>query len=151
MRSTVASRGRRLVFALVLGFVSTTQSGCDLLALVDLLNSLATPGLSSRVALREPTLPFQGEAPATGSLTLATAFPNLTFLNPTFLGFVPGTNKLFVLEQAGLVVKTRSAQWRPCSLDAAPLAEADAWLAPYRSFFERRLARLDRQLRREKE
>lgn len=58
---------------------------------------------------------------------------------------------LKVLEQAGLVVKTRSAQWRPCSLDAAPLAEADAWLAPYRSFFERRLARLDRQLRREKE
>jgi DNA-binding transcriptional ArsR family regulator len=58
---------------------------------------------------------------------------------------------LKVLEQAGLVVKTRSAQWRPCTLDAAPLAEADAWLAPYRSFFERRLARLDRQLRREKE
>jgi DNA-binding transcriptional ArsR family regulator len=58
---------------------------------------------------------------------------------------------LKVLEQAGLVMKTRSAQWRPCTLDAAPLAEADAWLAPYRSFFERRLARLDRQLRREKE
>ena len=58
---------------------------------------------------------------------------------------------LKVLEQAGLVVKTRSAQWRPCTLDAAPLAEADAWLAPYRSFFERRVARLDRQLRREKE
>jgi DNA-binding transcriptional ArsR family regulator len=58
---------------------------------------------------------------------------------------------LKVLEQAGLVVKTRSAQWRPCSLDAAPLAEADAWLTPYRAFFERRLARLDRQLRREKE
>ena len=58
---------------------------------------------------------------------------------------------LKVLEQAGLVVKTRSAQWRPCTLDAAPLAEADAWLAPYRSFFERRLAPLDRQLRREKE
>jgi len=43
---------------------------------------------------------------------------------------------LKVLERAGLVVKGRSAQWRPCSLNAAPLAEADAWMAPYRAFFE---------------
>lgn len=53
---------------------------------------------------------------------------------------------LKVLERAGLVVKGRSAQWRPCRLDAAPLAEADAWLAPYRAFFETRLARLEQQL-----
>ena len=53
---------------------------------------------------------------------------------------------LKVLERAGLVVKGRSAQWRPCRLDASPLAEADAWLAPYRSFFETRLARLEQQL-----
>ena len=53
---------------------------------------------------------------------------------------------LKVLERAGLVVKTRSAQWRPCRLDAAPLAEADAWMAPYRSFFEKRFARLEQQL-----
>src|SRR5919204_5582243 len=53
---------------------------------------------------------------------------------------------LKVLERAGLVVKGRSAQWRPCRLDAAPLAEADAWMAPYREFFEARVARLKRQL-----
>jgi DNA-binding transcriptional ArsR family regulator len=53
---------------------------------------------------------------------------------------------LKVLERAGLVVKGRTAQWRPCRLDAAPLAEADAWMAPYRAFFEERLARLERQL-----
>ena len=53
---------------------------------------------------------------------------------------------LKVLERAGLVVKGRSAQWRPCRLDAGPLAEADAWLAPYRAFFETRLARLEEQL-----
>ena len=53
---------------------------------------------------------------------------------------------LKVLERAGLVVKTRSAQWRPCRLDAAPLAEADAWMAPYRTFFEKRFARLEQQL-----
>jgi DNA-binding transcriptional ArsR family regulator len=53
---------------------------------------------------------------------------------------------LKVLEQAGLVVKGRSAQWRPCRLDVAPLEEAEAWLAPYRSFFEERVGRLERQL-----
>jgi DNA-binding transcriptional ArsR family regulator len=53
---------------------------------------------------------------------------------------------LKVLERAGLVVKGRSAQWRPCRLDAAPLVEADAWMAPYRAFFETRFARLEQQL-----
>jgi DNA-binding transcriptional ArsR family regulator len=53
---------------------------------------------------------------------------------------------LKVLEQAGLVVKGRSAQWRPCRLDAAPLAAADEWMAPYRDFFDTRIARLQRQL-----
>ena len=53
---------------------------------------------------------------------------------------------LKVLERAGLVVKGRSAQWRPCRLETAPLAEADAWMAPYRDFFEKRFARLEQQL-----
>jgi DNA-binding transcriptional ArsR family regulator len=53
---------------------------------------------------------------------------------------------LKVLERAGLVTKTRSAQWRLCRLETAPLAEADAWLAPYREFFETRIPRLERQL-----
>jgi DNA-binding transcriptional ArsR family regulator len=53
---------------------------------------------------------------------------------------------LKVLERTGLVVKGRSAQWRPRRLDAAPLVEADAWMAPYRTFFEPRVARLQRQL-----
>lgn len=58
---------------------------------------------------------------------------------------------LKVLERAGLVVKGRSAQWRPCRLDAAPLVEADAWMEPYRAFFEERLARLEQQLAHERE
>jgi DNA-binding transcriptional ArsR family regulator len=57
---------------------------------------------------------------------------------------------LKVLERAGLVVKGRSAQWRPCRIDAAPLAEADAWMAPYRGFFEDRFARLEEQLANER-
>ena len=58
---------------------------------------------------------------------------------------------LKVLERAGLVVKGKSAQWRPCRLDAAPLTEADAWLAPYRTFFETRVARLEQQLAKHRE
>ena len=53
---------------------------------------------------------------------------------------------LQVLERAGLVVKSRSAQWRPCRLETAPLVEADAWLDSYRDFFETRFARLEQQL-----
>ena len=57
---------------------------------------------------------------------------------------------LKVLERAGLIVKGRSAQWRPCRLDATSLAEADAWMAPYREFFEVRFARLEKQLSKER-
>ena len=57
---------------------------------------------------------------------------------------------LKVLERAGLVVKGKSAQWRPCRLDTAPLQAADAWMAPYRDFFEQRFARLEQQLANER-
>jgi DNA-binding transcriptional ArsR family regulator len=58
---------------------------------------------------------------------------------------------LKVLERAGLVVKGRSAQWRPCRLDTRPLVDADTWLEAYRGFFEERLDRLERQLAAEQE
>ena len=46
------------------------------------------------------------------------------------------TKHLKVLEQAGLVTKTRDAQWRPCKLETARLQEVDGWLARYRMFWE---------------
>jgi DNA-binding transcriptional ArsR family regulator len=58
---------------------------------------------------------------------------------------------LKVLERAGLVVKSRSAQWRPCRLNTTPLAEADVWMEPYRAFFGERLARLEQQVAHERE
>jgi len=54
---------------------------------------------------------------------------------------------LKVLEDAGLVVKERSAQFRPCRLEAAPLEVADQWIGQYRQFFSERLDRLDAQLK----
>ena len=50
---------------------------------------------------------------------------------------------LKVLEQAGLISRSRDAQRRPCRLEAAPLAEASAWLERYRQLWEKNFQRLD--------
>jgi DNA-binding transcriptional ArsR family regulator len=50
---------------------------------------------------------------------------------------------LKVLEHAGLVSRGREAQYRPVRLNAAPLADAAAWLGDYRRFWEESLDRLD--------
>ena len=49
---------------------------------------------------------------------------------------------LRVLREAGLVVERRDGRRRMYRLDAAPLAELDAWLATYRTFWAARLADL---------
>jgi DNA-binding transcriptional ArsR family regulator len=48
-----------------------------------------------------------------------------------------------VLEQAGLVTRTRDAQRRPVHLDAAALEELTAWIDRYRLDAERNYRRLD--------
>jgi DNA-binding transcriptional ArsR family regulator len=57
------------------------------------------------------------------------------------------TKHLNVLERAGLIVRGREAQWRPCKLKADPLKEAASWLSDYRQHWEQRLDRLDDYLR----
>ena len=62
----------------------------------------------------------------------------------------PGTSKhLRVLRDAGLVRVRRDAQRRWYELDPAPLAAVDAWLAPYRELWSRRLDALEAHLDRE--
>jgi hypothetical protein len=51
-----------------------------------------------------------------------------------------------VLERAGLVTRGRQAQFRPCSLDAAPLEEVASWTEQYRPIWEERLDRMDAYL-----
>lgn len=48
-----------------------------------------------------------------------------------------------VLEQAGLVTRTREAQRRPVHLDPARLEELTAWIDEYRLIHERQYRRLD--------
>jgi DNA-binding transcriptional ArsR family regulator len=59
----------------------------------------------------------------------------------------PATSKhLRVLREAGLVRVVPDAQRRIYALDPAPLAELDAWLAPYRELWNARLDALGRHL-----
>ena len=53
------------------------------------------------------------------------------------------TKHLKVLERARLITRTRSAQWRPCRLKAAPLKDAVDWLERYRRFWEESFDRLE--------
>jgi DNA-binding transcriptional ArsR family regulator len=46
---------------------------------------------------------------------------------------------LKVLQGAGLISRSREAQWRPCHLEAKPLEAAAAWIGDYRQFWERNL------------
>jgi DNA-binding transcriptional ArsR family regulator len=52
-----------------------------------------------------------------------------------------------VLEQAGLVVRSRRAQYRPCALDATRLEEVSTWAEQYRPVWEARFDRMDHYLR----
>jgi DNA-binding transcriptional ArsR family regulator len=48
-----------------------------------------------------------------------------------------------VLERAGLVVRGRHAQYRPCALDPAPLEEVSSWADQYRHVWEARFDQMD--------
>jgi DNA-binding transcriptional ArsR family regulator len=62
----------------------------------------------------------------------------------------PAASKhLRVLRQAGLVRVRKDAQRRLYTLDPAPLAELDAWLAGYRQFWNGALDALEQHLQRE--
>jgi DNA-binding transcriptional ArsR family regulator len=50
---------------------------------------------------------------------------------------------LKVLERAGLISRGRSAQFRPCRIEASPLQELSDWVGQYRQFWEQSFDRLD--------
>jgi DNA-binding transcriptional ArsR family regulator len=56
------------------------------------------------------------------------------------------TKHLKVLERAGLITRSREAQWRPCQLNAVPLQSAADWIEHYRRFWEESFDRLDEYL-----
>ena len=68
----------------------------------------------------------------------------VTELAAPFEMSMPAVSKhLKVLERAGLIERSRHAQWRPCRLAPAPLKEVADWVERYRQLWEERLGRLD--------
>jgi DNA-binding transcriptional ArsR family regulator len=60
---------------------------------------------------------------------------------------LPAVSKhIKVLEKAGLLIKTRQAQQRPCKIDGEQLKQAVGWIEQYRQLWEGRLDRLDAYL-----
>jgi DNA-binding transcriptional ArsR family regulator len=75
---------------------------------------------------------------------LASGETSVTDLAKPFHMTLPAVSKhLKVLERAGLIARGRSAQWRPCRLDAGPMREVAAWVQGYRRFWDDSFDRLD--------
>lgn len=73
---------------------------------------------------------------------------SVTELAEPFDMSLPAVSKhLKVLEHAGLITRGRSAQWRPCQLQAAPLKEVADWVEEYRRFWTESFDRLDDYLK----
>ena len=73
---------------------------------------------------------------------------SVTELAAPFDMTMPAISKhLKVLERAGLISRSRDAQYRPCHLDGAPLKDVSNWVEHYREFFEESFDRLDDYLR----
>jgi DNA-binding transcriptional ArsR family regulator len=65
---------------------------------------------------------------------------------------LPGVSKhIKVLEQAGLITRSRVAQQRPCRLSPEGLKEVDDWMSAYRDIWNGRLDRLETYLKTIKE
>lgn len=78
---------------------------------------------------------------------LADGAASVNELAAPFSMTLPAISKhIKVLERAGLVVRGRRAQYRPCALDATPLREVSSWAEQYRPVWEARFDRMDEYL-----
>jgi len=79
---------------------------------------------------------------------LALGETSVTELAEPFRMSLPAVSKhLKVLERAGLISRSREAQWRPCRIEAGPLADVAQWVEAYRRFWEGSFDRLDTYLK----
>jgi DNA-binding transcriptional ArsR family regulator len=79
---------------------------------------------------------------------LALGETSVTELAEPFDMSLPAVSKhLKVLERAGLIARSREAQWRPCKLEAARLREVADWVERYRRFWEESFDRLEGYLK----
>ncbi|HLN17847.1 MAG TPA: metalloregulator ArsR/SmtB family transcription factor [Acidimicrobiales bacterium] len=95
---------------------------------------------STFAALGDPTRRAIVERLAEGEATVN------ELAEPFAMSLQAVSKHLKVLEKAGLVVRTRSAQRRPARLAAGALGEAGRWLEGYQAFFEESYERLEEHL-----
>jgi DNA-binding transcriptional ArsR family regulator len=81
-------------------------------------------------ALADPTRRAVLARRATGTASVG------ALAEPFAIGLPAVSKHPRVLERAGLVLRGRDAQWRPCRLAPEPLEEAADWLDAYRRFWE---------------
>jgi len=78
---------------------------------------------------------------------LATGEATVSQLAEPFDISLPAISRhLKVLQKAGLISQGREAQWRPCRITPAPLAEVADFVEEYRELWEKRLDRLEEYL-----
>jgi DNA-binding transcriptional ArsR family regulator len=79
---------------------------------------------------------------------LASGEATVNELAAPFAMSLPAVSRhLKVLERAGLISRSRDAQWRPCRLEVEPLQEVEEWMEEYRRIWGKRLDRLDEYVR----
>lgn len=79
---------------------------------------------------------------------LALGETSVTELAEPFDMSLPAVSKhIKVLQEAGLITRSREAQWRPCKLEPKALKSVDEWLEEYRRLWEERFDRLEDYLR----
>ena len=79
---------------------------------------------------------------------LALGETSVTELAKPFAMSLPAVSKhLKVLERAGLIARSRAAQWRPCRIEPQALKDIDDWLQHYRRFYDESFDRLDDYLK----
>lgn len=75
---------------------------------------------------------------------LSSGEASVTELAEPFEMSLPAVSRhLKVLERAGLIARSREAQWRPCQLEAGPLKDVADWIEHYRRFWTDSFDRLE--------
>src|ERR687898_740675 len=75
---------------------------------------------------------------------LAEGEASVNELADPFAMTLPAISKhIKVLQRAGLITRGQRAQYRPCTIDAAPLQAISAWTEQYRPVWEARFDRMD--------
>lgn len=107
-----------------------------------MLNTLEPDRLTETLAaLADPTRRAIVQRLSAGEATVG------ELAEPFAISLPAVSRHLRVLEQAGLIIRGREAQWRPCRLEPRPLKGISDWVEQYRRFWDESLDRLDDYLR----